>query len=408
MNRAQEVLLHILEYQRLCSKGSASQPLKEAAAKLAPIVEEFWRQSAELHSWSRPGWKADDEYPGYIRIPLAEPSAAVICMPFHLAPANPDLAILQEILALASKIVIGKVAGRPATICLSGSTLILKDVINVSDLDFCEYIPATIPPSALARVLEAQIRNNDLRHCAAYFRVKTLGGKHNELYFVSMIPPAAFTPEQMGKIVKLFEQSQNGQLFHLTETSFAGITEATNWLIIHHEPLEMDPVLALSFAHQEAALGIYGRRPLHTLEAIAIYVNFLRSEIQKNAATNPVKAYKRAISWLRLFGAGELLNQLNELAHRHQATPAAAILSKRLVHEKYSRSADPNPPLQDLVTRLGKEIQQSTQTLVGNAPDETAALEQLIAEFGTACEASAHQESLWDQVLSLADPRHLK
>jgi hypothetical protein len=36
MNRAQEVLLHILEYQRLCSKGAASQPLKEAAAKLAP------------------------------------------------------------------------------------------------------------------------------------------------------------------------------------------------------------------------------------------------------------------------------------------------------------------------------------------------------------------------------------
>jgi hypothetical protein len=201
-------------------------------------------------------------------------------MPFHLAPANPDLEILREILKLASKIVVGKVAGQPATICVSGSALILKDVINVSDLDFCEYIPATVPPSAMARVIADQVRTNDLRHCAAFVRVNAPGGR-DELCFISLMPPAAFTPKQLEKLVKLLEHSKNGQLFHLTETSFAGITEATNWLIIYQAPLEKDPVSALSFAHQEAALGIYGRRPLHTLEAIATYVNFLRSEIEK-------------------------------------------------------------------------------------------------------------------------------
>jgi hypothetical protein len=280
MNRAQEVLIHILEYQRLRSHGAASEQLQREAEKLEPIVEEFWRQSAELHSWGRPGWKADEEYPGYIRIPLAENSDSVICMPFHLAPANPDLEILREILKLASKIVVGKVAGQPATICVSGSALILKDVINVSDLDFCEYIPATVPPSAMARVIADQVRTNDLRHCAAFVRVNAPGGR-DELCFISLMPPAAFTPKQLEKLVKLLEHSKNGQLFHLTETSFAGITEATNWLIIYQAPLEKDPVSALSFAHQEAALGIYGRRPLHTLEAIATYVNFLRSEIEK-------------------------------------------------------------------------------------------------------------------------------
>jgi hypothetical protein len=379
--------------------------LQQEAEQLQAVVEDFWRLSAELHAWSRPGWQADAEYPGYIRIPLAEASDAVICMPFHLAPANPDLEILQEILKLAAKIVLGQVAGRPATICLGGSTLILKDVVQVGGLDFCEYIPASVPPSVLARALEDQIRAHDLRHCAAYARVKVPGGR-DELYYVSLMPAAAFTPHELEKLVHLLEQSQNGQLFHLTQTSFAGITEATNWLIIYQPPLEDDPRSALSFAHQEAALGIYGRRPLHTLEAIATYVNFLRSEIRQHAASNPVKAYQRAIPWLRLFGAGAMVDRLNQLARQHRATQAAALLAKKKLHEKYARSANPSPQFKNLVTGLEEEIRRTTESLLGPGPEATEMLEQMVGNFGRACAASP--EKLWQQIVSLADRREVK
>lgn len=121
-----------------------------------------------------------------------------------------------------------------------------------------------------------------------------------------------------------------------------------------------------------------------------------------------MKAYKRAISWLRLFGEGVLLDRLNQVARQHRATQASAILSKKKIHEKYARSANPSPPFKALVTRLGGEIAQATKSLVGNATDETASLNQMIENFGRACADGPHQEALWQQIVLLADPRQVK
>jgi hypothetical protein len=301
---------------------------------------------------------------------------------------------------------VGQVDGRPATICLSGSTVILKDVVKVGDIDFCEYIPADVPPASLAQALEEQIRANDLRHCIAAVRLRNPSGGSDTMQFLSITPQAAFTNEQLERIRQLFEMSRNGQTFHLVATAFAGITEVTNWLIIFQAPLENDPVSALSFAHQEASLGVYGRRPLHTLEGVATYLSFLRAEIQKHSAPHPVKAYKRSISWLRLFGDEEMLEELNKFARKHQATAAAALLSKIEIWEKYNRTRDLNDAMQELVTRLRVEIDQEAGALVGATGDKMAALKARVAAFGADCNlrAGTSKLNLWDRVLSLANP----
>jgi hypothetical protein len=403
--RAQPILAGVLDYQRRRSEGEDSDELRRVAAEVETLLEEYWRISAEVQTWSRPGWEADDAHPGYIQIPIPNRGGAMICMPFHLAPANPDVDVMGEILDLASHVAIGRVDGRQATICLSGSTIILKDVLKVGDIDFCEYIPAEVPSASLARVVEEQIRANDLRQCAASVRIRDPATGNDEMEFVSITPERAFTPEQLETLVQLFEMARNGQTFHLAETDFAGVTEVTNWLIIFQEPLEDDPVSALSFAHQEASLGIYGRRPLHTLEAVAAYLSFLRVEIQQHAALHPVKAYKRAISWLRLFGNDELLDELNAIARHHRVTEASAVLAKIELNEKYEQAHDLNNSMQHLTERLRAEIATLEREIVDEVANSRLALQDVIDGFGTECNQMSGMPAmtLWQRILSLAN-----
>jgi hypothetical protein len=185
--------------------------------------------------------------------------------------------------------------------------------------------------------------------------------------------------------------------------------EATNCLIIFRDPLESDPVAALSFAHQEASLGIYGNRPLHTVEAIAAYLSFLRAEIGKYSSSNPVKAFKRAIPWLRLFGDKELLGELKDAALRFRATEAASILAKMDLLGKYERMEELNPTLRGLVDRLRLELVESVREMEGENPNPANALHQRIVQFGRECinesGVTMGRLPLWDRILSLADEK---
>ena len=181
--------------------------------------------------------------------------------------------------------------------------------------------------------------------------------------------------------------------------------EATNWAIVFQTPLEGDPISGLSFAHQEAALGTFVRRPLHTAEALAAYLNFLRAEMQKHARSNPAKALKRAIAWLRLFGHDDLRLELLQLADSFRALEYAALLSKIELLKQYRAMEDLRPEINGLVDQLEQEIQQhETTDYVGEVE---LLLEKRIAAFGQSLvEAGlpgSGRPSLLERIVSLAE-----
>ena len=353
-----------------------------------------------LQALGKQGAVGDTKCPGYITLPVG--AGEVIFVPFHLFPATPDLPILEEVLKLAAHVRVGEVGGRKAAVCLSGSTIMLRDVLSVGDIDFCEYVPATIPATELAETLRRQIVSQDARYCTVSIRLKAPNGKSDELRFVEVKHGSTFTQEQLNVLCQFIALAYNGKTAHVMHTSFAGVTEVTNWLIIFRDPLESDPASRLSFVHQEASLGIFGRRPLHTLESLAAYLNFLRIEIAKYALSNPVKALKRAIPWLRLFQADDLRVELLQMAYRHEALQAASVLSKIDLLKKYDGFKNLKPEFQSLLVSLKGEVESAGRQIVAGTQGLEAGLQNRILAFGQAASSNG-EASLWHRILSLAN-----
>ena len=72
--------------------------------------------------------------------------------------------VLDELMSLGERLALNRVGDHQTSICLSGSTVMLKDVMRVGDIDFCEYIPAVVPPGSVAEAFRDQVEGTDPRH----------------------------------------------------------------------------------------------------------------------------------------------------------------------------------------------------------------------------------------------------
>jgi len=106
-----------------------------------------------------------------------------------------------------------------------------------------------------------------------------------------------------------------------------------------------------------------------------------------------------------LFANDELLDELNDIARRHRATEASAILAKIELYEKYEKSSNLNGSMQHLVGRLRTEIDVLVGGLVGTTADPRPVQQSVIDGFGAECNARSGVPpmTLWQRVLSLAN-----
>ncbi|QIF00200.1 hypothetical protein G5S37_01230 [Roseimicrobium sp. ORNL1] len=361
---------------------------------------------ASLRAEHDASWTADAENAGYVCVGTHRRK---IHVPFHLVPALPDLPILEEAIQLSEQICLGAVGKNKAMICLSGSTLLLGDVCRNGDIDFCEYIPPEVDAETLAKSFQKQIKSAPSKHYVLGVRTNAQTGEtFGELKFWRYKPKDVSSEYEQKCAVRLFAAARNAKTTHLMATQFSGVTEVTNWVIILQERVERDPASRLSFAHQEAGLGLYSKRPLHTLEALATYLNFLRNEIERYAEVNPVKAVKRAVPWLRLYGAGDLLDELLSIVRNHRAADCAAALSKFELLTEYLKIENVHPALGRLLERLRIEAQELADELIGySAQDPQLALQEKLRKFGHALAATKpgkNSASILDKILALAPP----
>lgn len=413
------VLIKLLRFQRDRADlekriGARVQVL---AKKIERDIESIWRQMAQIQAFNRSGVRAESDCPGYVSVIRSAYPARPIYFPFHLIPAAPDERVLDELISLGERLALNRVGDHETSMCLSGSVLVLKDVTRVGDIDFCEYIPAVVPPDAVAEAFRDQVEGADPRHCTVAIRTRTPGQGADELNYVRVRADQQFSEKQLEVLSKLIRSTRNFKTTHLVALDFSGVMEATNWAIVFQTPLEGDPISGLSFAHQEAALGTFARRPLHTAEALGAYLNFLRAEMEKHARSNPVKALKRAIAWLRLFGHDDLRLELLQLAESFRALKDAALLSKIKLLKQYRSLKDLRPEINGLVDQLEQEIQQHEITGYaavayglsrGSAVSEVELLlEERIAAFGQSLVGAglsgSGKPSLLDRIVSLAE-----
>jgi hypothetical protein len=403
------ILVTVLRFQqqRIVLEQSFGPRINVLANSLENEIQNLWRQMARLQSFNRTGVSADFDTPGYLSITLPAASGRPVYFPFHLMPAAPEFPVLDEVIAVADRVVLNRVQGQETAVCLSGSTVVLKDVIRVGDIDFCEYIPAHVPASALAKAFRDQVVATDPRYCTISIRMRKSTKAVDEQNYCEIRTGEQFSDQQLDLVSKLVGSGRNIKTTHLVGTQFAGVTEATNWAIIFQPPLEHDPIAGLSFAHQEAALGTFARRPLHTVEALAAYLNFLRADMQKHIQSNPVKAVKRAIAWLRLFGHDDLRLELLQVAHSFRALECAALLSKIKLLDQYRRMKNLRPEIVKLVDALAEEIQEQGDQLATGEGDLKTFLEDRIAAFGKSLLGAGipnpANPSLLSRILSLAE-----
>jgi hypothetical protein len=401
------VLVELLRFQRERSEleKKIGARVHVLARKIENDVQTIWSAMAQIQSFNREGARAESEHPGYVSVVGSVPHTRPVYFPFHLIPATPDYPILEELMSLGQQLALNRVAGHDTSICLSGSTVMLKDVVRVGDIDFCEYIPAAVPAAAVAEAFRDQVESADPRYCTVSIRTRTAEQGLAELNYCRVTAKQQFSEEQLELLSRLIARTRNFKTAHVVEVNFAGVMEATNWAIVFQTPLESDPISALSFAHQEAALGNFVRRPLHTVEALAAYLNFLRADMQKHAQSKPVKALKRAISWLRLFDHDDLRLELLQLADSFRALEYAALLSKISLLKQYRDMEDLRPEIVELLDALEEEIQQSETA--GNTGEIEPFLEQQIAAFGQSFTGAAvsapDKPSLLERILSLAE-----
>lgn len=414
------VLINLLRFQRDRADlekriGARVQVL---AKNIERDIESIWRQMAQIQAFHRSGIHPEPDSPGYVSVICSAYPARPIYFPFHLIPAAPDETVLDELMSVGERLALNRVGDHQTSICLSGSTVMLKDVIRVGDIDFCEYIPAVVPPRSVAEAFRDQVEGADSRNCTVAIRTRIAGQGADELNYVKVRANQQFSEQQLEVLSKLIHRTRNFKTTHLVALDFSGVMEATNWAIVFQTPLEGDPISGLSFAHQEAALGTFVRRPLHTATSLAAYLNFLRAEIQKHARSNPVKALKRAIAWLRLFSHDDLRLELLQLAESFRALEDAALLSKIKLLKQYRSMDDLRPEINGLVDQLEQEIQQHEITGYAamawglskgsaNVSKLELLLEKRIAAFGQsligAGLSGSGRPSLLDRIVSLAE-----
>lgn len=356
-------------------------------------IARLWQAVAEVRAVEQPGRRTDPDHPGFV---IAELAGSEIFVPFHLIPGLPKPEILQEALELSRQVCFG---GPAATICLSGSTLLLGDIQHVGDVDFCEYHPRTRDEA----VLKAGFRRLIERSGRTRFLVALRLRPGPEVPFAHMEitnPRGDLSNDAWEAVAEAMKEARNGQACFVAETRFAGVVEVTNWLIFHDGAVESDPIATLSFAFQEAPLGLYAGRSLGLFDSLAAYLRFLVGQVARYSDDEPVKAAKRAIPLLRMFGEAELIEELRGLAADSRAFVCAAALARVELLRRYGTMSDPGLPL----ARLKTDAEALAKEAAGrDVPfDEIQPLmESMLREFARRLKDTS-ERPIWSRILAVA------
>lgn len=237
-----------------------------------------------LHEGAFPGWKADEDYPGYM-IRIDPP--VVMRAPYHIVCAFPSETVLDAIWHLSRK-----VKTLPTSVlCLSGSAAIMKSSISICDIDFCEYIKGK--PDDMAKALSAKMAaGSDL-----FFRSIRVGSEKADPSF-----------KQADVQAKLQSMSANDPERSHAKIDFVGKPEGLrpsdiSNVIIFCDKNWHSASLQRSFAAQEAHLDPIAVVPNILCEPFEMgrYVEFLLSEATAYGAKGDfAKALKRCLSLARL------------------------------------------------------------------------------------------------------------
>jgi hypothetical protein len=398
----QNLLRDMLRFERTKARSAITDPVEITRIERAyeTNLVNLWRIMAALWCDFHAEWTSDPDYPGYVQIQIGSQAGKSIHVPFHLATENAD--IWDEVAGLAGRICIGEVNGRKAAICLSGSTVIWSDFQAVGDIDFCEYVPTDVDPDAVADAFLRQVQSTAPDFFSLSLQLKRPELNQNKkLDFIYRMPNPNDVRESVRALVTI---ARNGKTSQLVETSFAGVTEMSNWLIFHDPlDLEADPTSGKSFAFQEASIGTPGRRKLSAVKLLTAYMVFLRNELAAHAQKNPGKYIKRAVPWLRLFGAVELQDDLLELASKYNVPHTTCLLAKLAAYEEYAGKPGMDARLQNLLSKLEAEL-----TASGITPGQWGAFKKRaeveMTKFGGQLnEPDSSGPSRVERIISLAD-----
>lgn len=199
----------------------------------------------------------------------------------------------------------------------------------------------------------------------------------------------------------------NGKASFVAATKFAGVTEITNWLIFYQDALETGPAAQLSFASQEASLGLWPGRPLHLFASVGAYLQFLRGQIERHARTDPVKAVKRAIPWLRLFGEATLLDDLLDRMRAEGAFACAGALAR--IELRARHAAPPACGAPKGWARMLRQLEDEIETLAAEALGRRVPADRIERTLTLRLRAITKRlddkgaaESLWTRILAVA------
>lgn len=361
-------------------------------------IREHWIFVADLRAREAPDrFQADEEHPGYVRVRVSE---LEVYVPFHLVPALPEHHLLLEAIELSRKIRLGA----DGMICLSGSTLLLKDLTCVGDVDFCEYIPQFADHGHSQAALSDLLQRNAPFHRFAKLKLKSDAGGESAHDIASNFaygsPPA---PSLLAGIVPHLARARNGKTAFLSKTTLAGATEVTSCLLFYRgTSVDDDPVARLSFASQEAPLNAPPRRALFHAEPLGRYIDFLLRDMREQAdkKQDPVKATKRAIPLLRLFGETALLDELLIHAQVLQAFPCASVLARLELHDRFIHI----PSMAPLLQHVHADAMQMAHELFGSShslADLKSLISQQLQQFASLL---SHYPggSIWERISRVA------
>lgn len=393
VKQALQEVLHLHRNRAAFIDHIGRQAVDELIAACSESIAELWRITAELRCLEDTRRRTHVQAPGYIHLPVG---GTALQIPFHLVPGLPDSAVLDELAALSQDIRTGDSDG---IVCISGSTLLMRDFVRIGDIDFCEYIPAYRQRNAMFQAFRRILGKSSGSRFAVSIRSRKSPTDSFDDFEV-MNRSGRLDEEQLLSIAAAMEEACNGKATFLAQTRFAGMIEVSNWIIFHSRDPDDDPLaFQLSFAFQEAAIGLRSRRSLHLFDSLAAYLVFLFGEVEKYRQTDPVKAAKRAVPLLRLFGEGELVERLLRTAREQRAFLCAAALARAEVHARHLPLGLPA----GLMAALEADARQLAGEALGIAggdrlpADATALLEQALGRFKESADA------IWPEILSLAD-----
>lgn len=287
-----------------------------------------------------PRYGAVAREPGYV-------ACGPVLVPVHLVEDLPGAAELTEIaeIGLAVRVSV------EATICLSGSVVLLRSLEYVGDLDFCEYAAYrdTLESSDVVAAVAAHARRPTLPICRQ----------------VKVMPRQAFSCDR-GWDDELCEQlrrlivggERHLKLDFVARAASIGVVEATNIVLLLDD--SRAATLAKSFAGQEVPIGAADAvlpRPIGDPIQLGRYINFLHQQVEAYLREDPLKALKRGLSLSRVMFLDDHGETIIELLRDEQGALAGAIAARAALLEELEGTECGDPVRRGVLDRLRSELE---------------------------------------------------